>query len=334
MARPRRWDAPGAVHHVMVRGIDGRKIFLDDDDRLDFLDRLDRVLPECGIRCLARALLPNHVHAVLQTGDVPLWRAMQRVNTGYARRFNKVHERRGYVFQGRFRSRLVDEDTDLAVVVRYVLLNPIRHGLIPDLGALERDPWSSSSVLFGHQPARPADDVASALNLIDERHERARSRLRSWLAAGLTDPSAARSDLAAPESVSPDVCRRELAPARVDETADLPPAPTFDVSIGARPDVSELAENVCSERGVTQEELRGRSRVRSVSAARAILAYRAVCEAGIPPARVAEYLGLTASAVSQCVRRGREVLGRERRRGSPSRGRDELPSPGGTTSDS
>jgi putative transposase len=135
MPRQPRCDAPGALHHVWARGIDGRAIFLEDGDRYDLLHRLGR--------CLAWALMSNHLHLVLQTGSVPLSTVMKRIHTGFAMRFNRRSERRGYLFQSRFGSRLVRDDADLLPVVASALKNPLEGGLVRDPTTLERYPWSS-----------------------------------------------------------------------------------------------------------------------------------------------------------------------------------------------
>jgi REP element-mobilizing transposase RayT len=99
MARVARRDAPGAVHHVLLRGIERRRIFRDDPDRRDFLSRLGLQVREGGGACLAWVLMQNHVHMVLRTGDRPLSQVMLRLNTGYARQFNLRHRRSGYLWR-------------------------------------------------------------------------------------------------------------------------------------------------------------------------------------------------------------------------------------------
>ncbi len=110
MARVARRDAPGAIHHVLLRGIEGRRIFLDDDDRGDFLDRLARQIAEGRGSCFAWTLMPSHVHLLLRTGERPLSEVMRRLNTGYARAFNLRHRRSGCLFQDRFCSILVEDE--------------------------------------------------------------------------------------------------------------------------------------------------------------------------------------------------------------------------------
>jgi len=84
MPRQARIDAPGALHHIMTRGIERKKIFQGDDDRDNLLDRLGKVIVETGTRCYAWALMPNHFHLMLKTGAVPIATIMRRLLTGYA----------------------------------------------------------------------------------------------------------------------------------------------------------------------------------------------------------------------------------------------------------
>jgi REP element-mobilizing transposase RayT len=99
MPRQPRLDAPGVLHHVMVRGIERRAIFRDDTDRADFVDRLAALVPATGLTVYAWALLPNHAHLQVRTGGRPLPRVMRSLLTGYAGAFNRRHKRSGHLFQ-------------------------------------------------------------------------------------------------------------------------------------------------------------------------------------------------------------------------------------------
>jgi len=124
MPRKARIDAPGALHHIIVRGIERRKIFKDDTDRINFLDRLCKVLSETGTKCFAWALIPNHFHLLLRTGPGGLASLMRRLLTGYAVSFNRRHKRHGQLFQNRYKSFICQEDAYLKELVRYIHLNP------------------------------------------------------------------------------------------------------------------------------------------------------------------------------------------------------------------
>ena len=149
MPRKARIDAPGALHHIIVRGIERRKIFYDDNDRDDFLDRLGFILTDTKTPCFAWALIPNHLHLLLRTGVTPIATVMRRLLTGYAVSFNRRHRRHGQLFQNRYKSILCQEDPYLLELVRYIHLNPLRAGLVSDLKKLDKHPYCGHSVVVG-----------------------------------------------------------------------------------------------------------------------------------------------------------------------------------------
>jgi REP element-mobilizing transposase RayT len=114
--RKARIDAPGALHHIIIRGIEQRQIFYDDRDRDQFLQRLEDILPDTETPCYAWALIPNHVHLLLKTGLTPIATIMRRLLTGYAVYFNRRHKRNGHLFQNRYKSILCQEDAYIRCV--------------------------------------------------------------------------------------------------------------------------------------------------------------------------------------------------------------------------
>ena len=130
MPRKARIDAPGALHHIIIRGIERKKIFYDDADRDNFLERLCLVLTQTETLCFAWTLIPNHLHLLLRTGGVPIATVMRRLLTGYVVSFNKRHQRHGPLFQNRYKSILCQEDLYLLELVRYIHLNPLRARLV------------------------------------------------------------------------------------------------------------------------------------------------------------------------------------------------------------
>ena len=149
MPRQARLDAPSVLQHVMARGIERRNIFGDDKDRASFLERLAVILEETQTQCYAWTLIPNHFHLFLRTGPTPLSTVMRRLMTGYAVTFNFRHRRAGHLFQNRYKSVVCEEDAYLLELTRYIHLNPLRAGLVEDLNALDKYPWSGHSVLMG-----------------------------------------------------------------------------------------------------------------------------------------------------------------------------------------
>ncbi len=136
--------------------------------------------------------MSNHLHFVLKCGAVPLASVMMRLLTGYAVSFNLRHERAGHLFQNRFGSRMIQSDSDLLGVIRYVLRNPLEAGLAVDLAALERFEWSALGALLGHRAAFPFESVGETLGLLAESKQEARARLRSLVASSSWEPGADR----------------------------------------------------------------------------------------------------------------------------------------------
>lgn len=149
MPRKARIDAPGALHHIIVRGIERRKIFWDDEDRDAFVNRLGQVLINTRTDCFAWALIPNHVHLLLRTGNVPIATVMRRLLTGYAVQFNRRHRRHGHVFQNRYKSILCQQDPYLKELVRYIHLNPLRARLVADYKSLKAFGYGGHCALAG-----------------------------------------------------------------------------------------------------------------------------------------------------------------------------------------
>ncbi len=140
MSRQLRLQFPGAVYHVTSRGNARQDIFADDADRARFLDLLGREIEQHRWRCHAYCLMGNHYHLLVETPEANLSRGMGRLNMAYAQSFNRRHERVGHLFQGRFHAVVVEKDSHLLELCRYLVLNPGRAGI----AARPEDwPWSS-----------------------------------------------------------------------------------------------------------------------------------------------------------------------------------------------
>jgi REP element-mobilizing transposase RayT len=131
MPRKSRIDAPGALHHIIARGIDRSKIFQDPADKRNFLDRLADILKVTETHCYAWALIPNHFHLLLRTGNIPVATVMRKLLTGHALYYNRRHRRYGHLFQNRYKSILCQQDAYLLELVRYIHLNPLQPDLCP-----------------------------------------------------------------------------------------------------------------------------------------------------------------------------------------------------------
>ena len=140
MSRPPRIHYPGAVYHVMARGVDGRDVFIDESDRRIFLTTILRLKSETAFSILAYCLMGNHFHFAIKIGKTPLSRIMHRLLTTYVLGFNSRHTREGHLFQARYKSILCLDDAYLIGLIRYIHMNPVRAGLVTNCGDW---PWSS-----------------------------------------------------------------------------------------------------------------------------------------------------------------------------------------------
>ena len=148
MPRTARLYAPGILHHIIIRGIERRKIFRDNQDRENLLARLAKLLPETKTACYAWAFLPNHAHFLLQSGNLGVAALMRRLLTGYVVSFNRRHKRHGQLFQNRYKSIICQEDRYLKELVRYIHLNPLRAKLVFDISKLSQYTYCGHSVLM------------------------------------------------------------------------------------------------------------------------------------------------------------------------------------------
>ena len=286
MPRRMRLDGPAVAHHVWIHGLGSSALFFCVDDYQDFVDRLSRLCAECGARLFAWVLMGNHIHLVVQTSTGALSRLMQRLNTGFAIRFNRRNGRRGYVMMDRFQSRIVEGDADLINLVRYVHCNPLAAGMVESLEALGAYPWSGHGALIGRRPALPFEAVAETLSLFDDDPGRARAALLSWMA---------RTDL--PDPMQPGTAAAVAPEAK----------PLAQLSREPRGDFEGLLRAACARYSLGRDELSSGSKQARIARARAAVAYVAVIRLGERGATVARALGVSRAAVSAALDRGRRA---------------------------
>ncbi len=330
MPRQPRLDIEGALHHVMIRGLDGQTVFLGDGDREDFTTRLAGLVPETGVRVFAWVIMSNHAHFLVRTGPEPLSRVMRRLLTGYAVGFNRRHSRRGHLFQNRYKSVLVEEETYFLELVRYIHLNPLRAGMLTDLDQLDTFAWAGHSALLGGVE-RPWQDADTVLGRFAGSVGKARKGYREFMAAGIGQGH--RDELSGGGLVRSAGGNREVLekgrgrePWSFDER--ILGSSEFVEQVWAETerqglenqraqggDLEDLIDRVAAQFGLTPAELRGGNRRRGVVAARRCVAWLAVRQWGGSPTAVARALGVSRSTVLRGLEEKPEgvdgVLGRE-----------------------
>ena len=186
MSRKARIDAAGAFHHIIARGIERRKLFCDEVDRQNFINRLSSILINTQTKCFAWALIPNHFHLLLRTGKIPIATVMRRLLTGYAVYFNHKYRRHGQLFQNRYKSILCQEDVYLKELVRYIHLNPLRTRLVTEMRSLDHYKWCGHSVIMGKN-RNEWQDIDYVLLNFSEKESEARRNYRRFVQNGIKE---------------------------------------------------------------------------------------------------------------------------------------------------
>ena len=186
MARPLRLEFPGAIYHVTARGNAQGAIFLDDEDRALFLTCFAEAVARFHWQCHAYCLMDNHYHLLVETPEGNLSRGMRQLNGVYTQRFNRLRRRVGHVFQGRFKAILVERDSYLLELCRYVVLNPMRARMVKQI---ERYAWSSYPATMGFAERPEWLNTDWLLGQFGRQRAAARRRYAEFVAQGGGLPS-------------------------------------------------------------------------------------------------------------------------------------------------
>ncbi len=140
MARGARQKSATGIYHIMVRGIDKRDIFIGEMDYKKFLQYIEKAKKKVDFRVYAYCLMNNHAHLLLKTEGEEIGNIVRRITVGYVQYHNSKNARTGHLFQNRFRSEVVEDDSYFITVLRYIHQNPLKAGIVKDIGAYR---WSS-----------------------------------------------------------------------------------------------------------------------------------------------------------------------------------------------
>ena len=324
MPRKARIDAPGALQHIICRGIERRNIFNDDVDKNNFVARLGRVISETQTPCYGWALLANHFHLLLKTGNVPIATVMRKLLTGYAVSFNLRHDRTGRLFQNRYKSVLCQEDAYLLELVRYIHLNPLRAGLVRTMHQLDRYRYCGHGVLMGTLN-NDWQDSHYVLKLFGKSVSSARKRYRGFVEKGakkgrrpdliggglvrtaggwaaLKDYRRLNIHIKGDERILGDSAFVDSVLKDQNERLER----GYRIQILGY-DFDKIADRVAKTFKLKPDELLSNIKQRKRVKARSVLCYWAVNELKLPGAAVARRLKICKSAVSRAVVRGERI---------------------------
>ncbi len=316
MPRQPRLDAPGSLHHVIGRGIEGSTIFRARGDREDFLGRLAKLCEAKALNVYAWALLDAHFHILLRSGNQSLSHSMRKLLTGYVVNFNRRHKRYGHLFQNRYKSILCEEDPYLLELTRYIHLNPLRAGIVKNLKELRSYAWSGHSAIMGKQ-RREWQDVGVVLGYFGRSKKRAIAGYESYVREGIEKGRR-------PELVGGGLIRslrgwsevlslRRRGERTASDERILGSREFMDQVLseteertketlrwrGRVPDLQSLLSKISKEKRIKEQEVRGRDQRRSVVMVRKVFSQMAVNRLGYSGAAVARFLGVTTSLVNR-----------------------------------
>lgn len=320
MPRQARLDAPGTLHHVIIRGIEKRSIIDNQEDGEDFVSRMGQIALDTGTVIYGWSLMTNHVHILLRSGPSGLSKYMRRLFTGYALAYNRRHFRHGHLFQNRYKSIVCEEDSYFRDLVRYIHLNPLRAKVVQDIGELEKYPWCGHGVLMGRFK-NAWQDRDYVLGWFGKKEGEAKKAYSKYVQEGIAQgrrPELVGGGLIRSQGGWSQVISmrrhggRELSDERILGHGDFVERVINETDESLRyqfreserrQEVEELIQEVCREENINIKELRAGSRRRRISLVRLQVASKLLEVYGIPLAEIAHQLGVTTSAISKALKK-------------------------------
>ena len=315
MPRQPRLDAPGALHHIMGRGIERTNIFRIDRDRNDFLNRLANQSMDGNLIVYAWCLLSNHFHLLVRTGRQSISRSMKKLLTGYVVNFNLRHKRTGHLFQNRYKSIICENDPYLLELTRYIHLNPVRAGIVGGVEELNHYRWAGHSAIMGNVE-RTWQEIDTVLGYFGrgreavEKHEQfvregiSQGRRPELVGGGLIRSQGGWSQVLPLKRKGIKVASDERILGgegfieRLLSEAEEREKETLRLSRKV-PDLATLMKKISKGERIEESELRSGKRKKDVVRGRRLFCQLAVGKMGYPGAEVARYLGVTTSSVNR-----------------------------------
>jgi len=318
MPRQPRLDVPGTLHHVIVRGIERRRIVDDDRDRMYLFERVAELSTDLNTPIYAWALMKNHAHMLLRSGPGGLPNFMRKLLTGYAVFYNKRHKRHGHLFQNRYKSIVCEEDSYFRELIRYIHLNPLRGNIVEKMKELDSYEWCGHSFIIGknrncwQDTKYVLDWFGASKNLAIKNYrlfvERGISlgHQSHLVGGGLIRSLGGWSQVKALRRIGD----KQVSDERIlgsgefvkQMTAELDFMNKKRITSQEREEtVMKIIQAMCRQKGISINALQNGSRMRNISQVRKALAVKLVNEYGLTLAETARLLGVTTSAVAKTI---------------------------------
>ena len=318
MPRQARLDMPGALHHIMIRGINKSDIFIDEEDRVKFLERLEKNILNGRCSVYAWVLMNNHVHILFKSGERGISEVMRKVLSWYAQYFNHKYKRSGHLFENRYKSILCEEDRYLLALVRYIHLNPVRAGIVKSIKDLDKYRWSGHRAYIGKDDYEWMDKKY----VLEQFSNRKKIALKEYYKfIGKTTGAGCNEELSGGGLIRSaggwsnvlsmrtrkekmeyderilgggDFVNSILKDTEEKETRQL------KYRLSGR-SIKKIIDEVCKKEQVNPIELKNGSRRKKVSSVRRKIACRSLKELGLSFAEIARNLGVNTSAISNII---------------------------------
>jgi len=315
---------PGALHHIMVRGINKTDIFDDHQDKTRFLERLGQNVLDGKCTVYAWVLMGNHVHILFKSGKHGISAVMRKQLTWYAQYYNRRHKRTGHLFENRYKSILCDEDNYLLALVRYIHLNPLRADIIKTIEELDRYPFCGHRAVMG-KAEYPWMDTAYVLLQFGSSKRKGRAEYRKFMREGIglgRRPELTGGGLIRSLGGWSQVIARRRSGNKEEGDERILGSGDFVHAILKETEESQLRQlklkrsgrtiqkiidEECRKVGISPVEVMNGVRRRAVSSLRAAIAFRARTELGLSSAETARHLGVAASSISRLIEKRDET---------------------------
>ena len=320
MPRQARLDIPGALHHIMVRGINKSAIFTDDKDKSRFLQRLGENVTKAEASVYAWVLMDTHVHILFKSGKLGISAVMRKLLTWYAQYFNRRHNRSGHLFENRYKSILCDEDNYLLALVRYIHLNPVRANIVTTMEQLNEYKWSGHRLIM-EDASCPWMDTSYIMSQFAGSLRKGKAAYQLFVREGLNMghvPELTGGGLVRSRGGWSQVLamrgrgEKEEYDERILGGGDFVNTVLSDAEArqlrqlkhrtGDRT-IEKIIEEECQQRQISRQELKVGARRREVSDTRAMIAWRSREELGLSSAEIARYLGVNTSCIVRSIDR-------------------------------
>ncbi len=314
MPRRARLDASGALHHIMVRGINKGAIFVDDHDRMQFIERLGQIVYEGKCAIYAWVLMNNHVHILFKSGKLGISTVMRKLLTWYAVYFNRRHNRTGHLFENRYKSILCDTDKYLLTLIRYIHLNPIRAKIVQSVEELDHYVWSGHRAIIGKESYRwmDTDTILAQFSDIEAEYQQfvlegiTQGRIPELTGGELIRSRGGWSQVLSMKrkNLKKEFDERILGAGdfidRIKREAEEKHLRQLKLKQSGRP-ITDIIREECRKGRVSPEELKQGSRRRQACKTRIIIAYRSRHELGMSGAEIARHLGVGTSSINRAL---------------------------------